>query len=129
MAIDIKIITHNAYIEFTVAGFYNLNVAVIKFLHVTDFCQITEKTKVLIDFRKLKGKRGAIVKILYAYGVEDLYKKYIDSGGHELKVAYVGPSVSSFEPGLEIVKKGGLPFNLFDDREDALDWLDINGAS
>ncbi|MCK5077066.1 MAG: hypothetical protein KAR38_11855 [Calditrichia bacterium] len=125
MALDINIIQHNDYLEIVVTGSYDMNDTIDKFSHVLDICRHTGLAKVLIDFRELQGQGSGTEKSLYAFGIEDLYLKYLNSGGHELKVAYVSLVVSSYEPGVEIAKETELPFKLFDKQKDAFEWLNV----
>jgi hypothetical protein len=125
MALEIETIQHNDYLEVVVSGPYDFNDAVNKFPYVLDLCRITGLKKVLIDFRKISNEGGGTEKTLYALSVEDFYQKYLNSGGHELQFAYVGPSISSYEPGMEIAQQSELPFKLFDKRNEALEWLNV----
>jgi len=128
MAIDIKIIQHNNYIEIVVTGSYDLNEAVNKFPHALDVCRLTGLQKVLIDYRELQGDGGGTEKSLYVFGIENHYQKYLKLGGHELQVAYVAPMVNSYEPGVDIADKIGLPFKLFDKLNEALEWLSVKST-
>ena len=126
MAIDIKTIQHNDYLEFVVTGSHDLSEAVDKFTHLLETAKRTGLKKILIDYRELIYDTGATHKALYAFGIEDLYKKYLQSGGHDLKIAYLAPVIHTFEPGAEIGRNAkSLQFELFDKRNEALEWLDI----
>ena len=122
---DINTIKHNDYFEVTVNGSYDLNDAIYAFSHVLKECHRTGLNKLLIDFRELGGAESATLKGLYAFGIEEQYLKYLDSGGHKLQIAYVAPIVTTFEPGKEIVEQRKLPFKLFDNLNEALNWLDV----
>ena len=129
MAIDIKIIKHNEYLEFVVTGFHDLNEAIDKFAHVLDVAKLTGLTKVLIDYHELIYPVGGTEKTLYAFGTEDQYTKYLKSGGKELKIAYLAPTVHSYEPGAEIGRKvESLQFELFENRNEAIEWLEIKNT-
>ena len=54
--------------------------------------------------------------------------KYLESGGHEIQFAYVGPIVMAWEPGMEIAERSKRPFKLFDNFNDALEWLGVKGT-
>jgi len=125
MAVDVKHIQHGDYLEIVVTGSYDLNDAINKFSYVLEACRQTGLDKVLIDFRELQREDSATIKSLYAFGVENQYRKYLDSGGHELQVAYVGPIVMSYEPGMEVAEQRKLPFKLFDNPKEALEWLNV----
>jgi len=128
MAIDVKMIQHSDYLEFVVTGSFDLNDAINKFLYVLEACRHTELDKVLIDYRELQREDSATIKGLYAYGIENHYMKYLESGGHELQFAYVGPIVMAWEPGMEVAKQSNLPFKLFSSPIDALEWLHVKGT-
>ena len=82
----------------------------------------------LIDYRELQREDSATIKGLYAYGFENHYVKYLQSGGHKLKFAYVGPIVMAWEPAMEIAKQSRLPFKFFDNLNDALEWLSVKST-
>jgi hypothetical protein len=128
MAIDIKINQHDDYLEFVVTGSYDLNDAVNKFPHILDVCRLTGLQKVLIDYRELDREGGGTEKSLYAFGTVDQYQKYLKLGGPELQFAYLGPVVTSYEPGLEIAQQSKLSVKLFDNYSDALEWLDVKST-
>lgn len=127
MAINIKIIQHDQYLEVLVWGDYTLEEAIERFPAVISTCRLTGLSKVLIDYRELKGDFAAIQKVIFAMETIDLYDKHLSSGGKEIEVAYVGSplGVSPYEPGMEIAEKRGLPFKLFTNTDDALDWLNV----
>ena len=125
MGFDLRIIPHDDYLEIVVTGSYDLDDAVNKFPHVLDVCRHKGLQKVLIDFTKVQGEGGSTEQSLYTFGIEDHYKKYLKSGGHELKIAYVGSMVASYEPGVKIAELGELPFKLFDQNNKALEWLSV----
>jgi len=56
MALDVKIIQHDAFLEVVVTGTYNMRDAIDRFPYVLSTCRLTGLSKVLIDFRKLKTK-------------------------------------------------------------------------
>lgn len=127
MAIDIKTIQHNDYLEFVATGSHDLNEAIDKFPHILAVCKSTGLKKVLVDYRELIYPVGATEKALYAFGAEDQYLKYLKSGGHELQIAYLAPTVMSYEAGAEIGKKTkSLQFDLFSDLNEALEWLGVS---
>ena len=125
MAADVKSIQHSGYLEFIVSGAYDLNQIVNEFIVVLEACRQTKLDKVLIDYRELKREDSATIKGLYAYGVENHYINYLRSGGHEIKFAYVGPIVMAWEPAMEVAELSHWPFKLFDNRNDALEWLGV----
>lgn len=130
MALDIKIIQHDAFLEVVVSGDYNMQEAIDRFPHLLSACRLAGSPKVLIDFRNLTGIPAATEKIIYAFGIKDHYDEYISAGGQELMVAYVGsaPHVSTYEPGLQIAKDSKMPFDLFTDIAEAYKWLGIRPA-
>jgi len=129
MAINIETIKHDDFLEFVVTGSHDLNEAIEKLSQILDVCKLTGLKKVLIDYRELIYPVGGTEKTLYAFGTEDLYRKYLESGGRELQIAYLAPMVHTFEPGAEIGKKvESLQFELFDKLNEALEWLDIQST-
>ncbi len=85
--------------------------------------------KVLIDYRELIYPVGATEKIFYSLGTVDQYKEYLESGGQELQIAYLSPTVEKYEPGAEIGRQvERLQFELFGKLEEALEWLDIKNT-
>ena len=128
MALDVKIVQHDEYLEVLVSGAYGMQDAIDRFPHVLSACRLTGASKVLIDFRELTGIPAATEKVLYAFGVRDHYEKYISTGGQPLRVAYVGkaPLVSTYEPGLQVAQDGKLPFDLFVDISEAYEWLGVD---
>lgn len=107
---------------------YYLNDAINKFPHVLDVCRLTGLRKVLIDYSELEGDRGGTEKSLYAFNIVDHYMKYLKQGGSELKFAYLAPIVTSYEPGADIGQQSEFPFKLFDNRNDALEWLGVKNT-
>ena len=122
---EIKTVKHDDYLEVTVSGFYDLNDAVDKFSYVLEECRRLDLNKLLIDFRELEGTESATLKTLYTFGTAEQYYKYLVSGGHKLKFAYLAPVVTIFEPGMEIADRKNLPAKLFDNLDKALDWLAV----
>ena len=126
MSIAIKTIPHIDYLEFVITGSYDLNEAIDKFTFVLALCKLTGHKKVLIDYRQLIYQVGSTEKSLYAISIEGKYLQYLQSGGHELQIAYVSPSVTSYEPGAVIGRNIELlQFELFNKPNEALDWLGI----
>jgi hypothetical protein len=127
MAIDVKMIQHNNYLEFVVTGSHDMNEAIDKFAELLDACKQTGIAKVLINYTQLVYNAGGTEKALYAFGAENQYLKYLKSGGHQLQLAYLAPKIHSYEPGAEIGKKiESLQFELFDNLDKAIAWLDVN---
>lgn len=126
-SIKISHIQHNKYLEFLVTGTFDLQDALDNFIKVLDICRLIKVSKVLIDFRKLRGLPFATEKSLYAFRAVEIYKKYLDFGGQPLKFAYVGipPIVSSYKPGLKIARSSEVDVDLFTDINKAYDWLDV----
>ena len=127
MALNIKIIQHDAFIEVVVSGAYDMQDAIDRFPYVLSTCRLAGLSKVLIDFRNVTGIPAATEKIIYTFGIQDHYSNYIATGGQALMVAYVGsaPHVSTYEPGLKIAKDSNMPFDLFTDIAEAYKWLGI----
>lgn len=128
MAVDVTMIQHSDYLEFDVTGSFNLHDAIIKFSYVLEACRHTGLDKVLIDYSELKREDSATLKGLYAYGIENHYMKHLEAGGHEIKIAYVGQVVMTWEPGMEVAEKSKLPFKLFKNLNEALEWLGVKGT-
>lgn len=131
MATDVDITPHEEYLEVVVSGEHDLEEAIGRFPRVIAACRITGQSKVLIDFRGYYGTPAAIQRILYILGIHEQYTEHIASGGHPLRIAFVGspPHVGgTYDPGLEIGKDLGLPWELFTDIEKAYEWLDVPRA-
>jgi hypothetical protein len=128
MSIDIKIKQHSAFLEIIATGSYDFNVALNKFPHILDVCRLTGLKKVLIDYRELQGDGGGTEKSLYAFGIVDHYEKYLKIGGSELQFAYLAPIVTSYEPGAKVGQQSEFPFKLFDNRNEALEWLGVKST-
>ena len=128
MAVDVSMTQHSDYLEFVVTGSYDLNDAINKFSYVLEACRHTGLNKVLIDYRELQREDSATLKGLYAYGIENHYMKHLEAGGHEIQIAYVGQVVMTWEPGMEVAQKRKLPFKLFNNLNEALEWLGVKGT-
>jgi hypothetical protein len=129
MAMDIKTIQHEEYLEFVVIGSHDLNEAIDMFSYILATCKLTGLNKVLIDYRELIYPVGGFEKGLYAVGTEDKYIKYLETGGHKLQIAYLAPIKMSYEPGAEIGRKvESVQFELFDKLNKALEWLNIKNT-
>ncbi len=128
MTININLSKQSDYLEVAVTGSYDMNDAIYKFSHVLDACRLTDLSKVLIDYKELQAHGSETEKSLYAFGVEEHYQKHLNSGGHELQVAYVGPQVMNYKPGVKMAKNGGLPYKLFDNRNEAFEWLNVKSS-
>ncbi len=128
MALDVKIIQHDAFLEVVVTGTYDMQDAINRFPHVLSTCRLTGLSKALIDFRDLAGIPAATEKIIYAFGIQDHYDEHISTGGQDLMVAYVGsaPHVSTWEPGLQIAQDSNMPFDLFTNIKKAYEWLSVH---
>ena len=130
MSLDIELIKHDQYMEVLVSGIFDVQEAIDKFPAVLSLCRSLQLSKVLVDYRNVKGIPAATEKILYTLKIQNHYEQYISSGGRLLKIAYVGksPSVSTYEPGMKIVKDNNLPFDLFTDINEAYKWLNVNSV-
>ena len=128
MAVSVKKIQHNDYLEFVFIGPFDLNDAIDNFLYILKICKEAGIDKVLIDYRHKEEIESATLKGLYSYSIEDQYKKYLESGGHEIRFAYLAPTVLPWEPGIEIAERGKWPFKVFNKLNDALEWLNVTGT-
>ena len=128
MGIDVKTYPHDDFLEVVVSGTYEMHDSINKFPEVLSACRFLEISKVLIDFRELEGILAATEKVLYAFGIQEHYRKHVSIGGQKLMIAYVGkaPIVSTYEPGLKIAKGSNMPVELFTSIEEAYEWLSIN---
>jgi hypothetical protein len=126
MTIAIETIEHSDYLEFVVTGTYDLHEATEDFRQVLDACRRTGLKKVLVDYREFTDTDSGIEKTLYAFDVVSQYAWYLETGGHELRIAYLAPVVLSFEPGADIGRNTpSLQFEIFDNPNDAREWLEI----
>jgi hypothetical protein len=125
VSLDVTIQQHASYLELQVCGIYNYEEAIRKFTYVFDTCLLTGQSRVFIDITQIQQSNSATEKTMYAVSVEKKYNEYLNGGGHPLRVAYLAAKVGHYEPGRDIARIVGLPFDLFDDREKALKWLEI----
>lgn len=119
---DIKFFQHAKYIEVVVTGSYNVEYAVDNCPQLFEICRTSGLRKVLIDYRKLPQLGGA-ERSLFAIGLENHYEQYLRTGGHQLLFALVKSRVTAYEPGAEILDVSSILFKMFDDIDDALNWL------
>jgi hypothetical protein len=125
MAVKIKIIEHRAFLEVLATGQHDLQDTVDKLLSVFSVCRTSDKSKVLIDFHKMKDRGGSEQKLIYTHYFKEHYDGHLAAGGKELKVAYFDTRhrTGTYNPGLEAAKALGLSIDLFASRRDALIWL------
>ena len=128
MPLQLEIKQHKNYLEFVVSGMYDYKDAVRRFPHVLDTCILTGQSRVLIDITQMQPGTSATEEIFYALSVEKQYNEYLNNGSHPLRVAYLAAVVGSYEPGRDIARIVGLPFDLFDNRAAALKWLEIKDS-
>ncbi len=130
MGLEIKIIPRKEHLEVIVSGEFNLQEAVDKISAALFSSRQNPFSKVLIDYRKIKGGILVTEKVIFSYQVRDAYNSYLLKGGKELKFAYVGspPFVRKFKPGLEIAKKAGQLVAVFTDFKEAISWLKLGKA-
>ena len=110
-----------------VTGEYDLDEALEGFSLLLAACQLTGRTRVVVDFRRMGGIPQATEKTVYALIAAQYYEDYRKGGGQALRIAYLGaaPAVVAYEPGLDIVRQRNLPFRLFTSEQDAFSWLRI----
>lgn len=125
MAIKNSIKYHSDFLEIFQTGVFDLDDGIILFSQILNICRHTGLKKIVIDYRELKGERGGIAKTIYGLQVVDQYNKYLEQGGAELKFAYITPEITSYEPGAKVARQGGFPFEQFENRNDALEWLGL----
>ncbi len=127
MALEYKAIQHKEYIEVIVFGDYNLQEATDNYPLLISACRQTGISKILIDYRELKGVIHATEKTLFSISNLELYRNHLATGGKEIQTAFVGspPLVSTFEPGIELAKNAGLAVEIFTDAEKAMTWLGV----
>ena len=127
MALDIRTVRFDDFLEVVLSGSYDMQEAIDRFPHVLSSCRFTGVSKVLVDFRDLAGTPAATEKILYALGIREHYWHYLAVGGHTIQFAYVGkePAVSTYEPGLELAQETNIPISLFTTVDKAFDWLGV----
>jgi hypothetical protein len=125
MAIKNSIKYHSGFLEIFQTGVFDLDDGIIIFSQILNICRHTDFKRIVIDYRELKGQRGGVAKTIYGLQVVDQYNKYLEQGGAELKFAYITPEITSYEPGAKVARQGGFPFEQFENRNDALEWLGI----
>ena len=128
MAVDLKIISNDSFLEVLVTGSYDMQEAADKLQSVFLACRTSGKTKVLIDYREMEIHEAAVEKILYAYYGEEHYEKHMAAGGTKLMIAYLAPPlhISTFEPGLDDALAYGMQAGLFAVRQEACEWLGVD---
>ena len=111
-----------------VTGEYDLAEAIGSMVLILDSCKITGLTRVLVDYRRMGSASQATEKVIYAMDVGQQYSQYLKSGGHALKIAYLGAAsaVGFYKPGLEIARQQNLPIELFTSEKAAYRWLEID---
>jgi hypothetical protein len=125
MTLDVNITQKADHLQVDVSGTYDMREAIDRFPLVIAACRLTGLDKALIDFRQLEGETAAIQKVIYAIEVIEYYQKHLDSGGQPLRIAWLAPLVSSYEPGLDLARQEQLPFTLTSDLDEALSWLGV----
>lgn len=93
---------------------------------ILDSCVENGSTKVLIDYRELKGFGvGAGEVFHYITNVNKLYFKYISNGGKPLRIVYLSPRVEGFDEdfAMTVVENFGFPVKLTFELDQALEWL------
>lgn len=130
MALDVKIIQHNAFLEVVITGTYDMQEVIDRFPYILSTCRLTGLLKVLIDIRNATGTPAATEKIIHAFKISDLYNNHISTGGQALFVAYVcnAHSLNTYEPGKKIAEDNDLPFGLFTNLTEAHEWLGIKST-
>ena len=126
MSLNVRIEQFPKYLRVIVTGNYDLQEAINRFPSVLSVCLLTGLNKVLIDYRELQGLQAATEQALYTFGIQEQYNDYLIKGGEELRIAYVANTpLTSFEPGVNIVKNSNYSWALFSDMEAACEWLGI----
>jgi len=130
MAIEVKVNQYGNFMEVIVTGTYDMQDAINRFPEVLSACRLSGISKVIIDFRRMEGVPAATEKALYGFGVQDHYRKHLLIGGQKVRVAYLGksPFVSTYDPGLQIVRDSNMPFELFTNIEEAREWLGVKSG-
>ena len=125
MALDVELQDGKDYLLATVTGGYDLNEAVERFSDVILACRRWGQNRVLIDYRSLDGKIGAIEEIIYATGVGEVYRTHLEAGGVPLRMAFLGnPSfIRSWVPSEDVAKSYDLEAHATLDLDEALEWL------
>ena len=127
MALEYKAVQHTDYFEIIVFGDYNLKEATNNYPLLISACRQTGISKILIDYREIKGVILATQKTLFSYSNLELYRNHLATGGQEIQTAFVGspPLVSTFEPGIELAKNNGLAVEIFTEIDKATIWLGV----
>lgn len=116
-------IAHPDYLEVVVCGPYDPELAVSEFSKMLTVCQDSQQPRALVDYRQLSDLDSNVEKILYTFKVEEIYNTYLGKSGRPIRLGYLTNSTSN-EPGADIGRQiNGLAFELFDDKELAVQWL------
>ena len=113
-----------------VTGTFDAGESVSGFGRALAYCRAKSLTGLLVDYRSLEGQASATQEILYASRIVDLYQTYRASGGHPLRLAYVGNDtfIRGWIPGQEIAQAEGIETLVTKDLEQGRDWLKGDGA-
>lgn len=110
------------------AGTYELTDAITLFQNTLGLCQASGLNKVLVDYREV-GRLSGTESTLYALSMEKQYFRYKQSGGFEIYFAYLKDKMTLYEPGANLLERSSIPFQLFDEIDKAMEWLNNKSDS
>lgn len=125
MNFDSKMVENSGCLEIVVTGPYDLDEAIQKFPQVLEYCRHAGITCVLVDYSALPDQILETEIIIYTYRLEESYREYRNTGGHEVRFAFVGGE-NMDHPAVELIEKGDLPFRLFYNWFEAFEWLNVD---
>lgn len=125
MNLQVDVNGNKEFLSVVLSGKYDLKKAIDSFPFILEGCKETKKCKALIDFRGITSRIESTEKFIYAVEITELYSIHLNTGGENVRFAYVGPpeQISSYEPGQEYANKSGIDMILTADYEAAVEWL------
>lgn len=125
---DVTLDPQPSHLRVVVKGDLDLNMAFSGFDFLLMLCEKDGHERILVDLLEIGFEASATIDVLYSTEIADRYNAYIKSGGHPVRIAYLGPSgyFKSWQPGLDIHKEQNVPVNTFTDAEEAAAWLGID---
>jgi hypothetical protein len=127
MSLKVEYVDRDSHLEGRITGEFTMRSAVSLFSDLLAYCRVSGASRVIIDYRRITGNLPATAKALYAFKIIDLYRRFLNSGGHQICFAYLGapPFVSTFEPGNRLAEQHGIVAAVFSDEQEALRWIGV----
>lgn len=110
------------YLYMIASGRFTVEESGQAFEELLKLCLETGYTEVLVDFSGLTNIDSATLRVMFAVNARALYQRYLDSGGHALRVAFFG-DFWTWQPGMDAASENGPGVRTFTDIEEARAWL------